>query len=125
MYFRPTKSYKKLDELISYTRQIILVINKEHSIDDKFPYILKYFCYITSPKNIEFIKYCVKNRISSAIQFSKFNVQFVDTLYKDIILSGYYEKNKYPIITIVEFSEQLTNISDMYGVSVYEFDEYK
>ncbi len=125
MYVGLKNSHNKLNELIRYTKQIIQKINTEHSIDYKFPHILEYFCYITSIKNFEFIKYCVKNQNSAASQFAKCNVQFVDNLYRDIILSGYFEKTKNPIISMVEFSDQLTNISDMYGVSIYHYEEYK
>ena len=125
MYFRLNKTQSKLDELIHYTQQIIKSINAEKSIDNKLPHIFKYFCHITSHKNFKFIQHCVKNNIPTAIQFSNINVQFVDRLYKDIILSNYFEQNNNPIISMVEFSEQLTNISDMYGVSIYQSDEYK
>ena len=116
---------QNLDEIISYTRQIIDAFNTEQSIDYKLPYLLKYFCYITSQDNFEFIRDCVKNKNSLACQFSKFNVQFADTLYYDIILSGYFENTNNPIISMVDFSDQLTNIIDMYGVSIYRYEEYK
>ncbi len=115
-----------LDEIICNTQQIIQSINTEKSIESKFPYILKYFSFITSSKIFNFIQSCIKNNNYKASQFSKFNVQFVDKLYCDIIRTGYFDnKSNYPILSIVEFSDYLTNIIDMYGVSVYHFEEHK
>ena len=125
MYFSLQNSHKKLNEFIRYIQKIIQVINTESSIDYKIPHILEYFCYITAPKNFAFIQYCVKNKIAAASQFSKLNVQFSDKLYKEVILSNYFEKTKNPIISMVEFSYQLTNISDMYGVSIFMHEEHK
>lgn len=121
MYLRPQKPNKKLDELISYTNQIIKEINLECSIHDKMHHILEYFSCVTSYKNFKLTQNCIKRKIPKAYQFSKSNVQYVEKLYNDIILSDYFDNN--PIISIVEFSEYLTNISDMYGVSIYNFHD--
>ena len=124
MYLQNSDYQSNLNLAVSNIKSIVRVINKQPAIHDKIPHVLIYFNLITSDEYFNLVQHGIINNISLASHFAKFNVNFVNQLYKQILLTDYFNRQD-TLLSMVQFSDYLTHITDLYGVSIFNLEEGK